>query len=89
MRRLNSRWLSMLMIPAGAALLQLGGCSPKGIGSYLSNFNPCGTILNCDPVAYRFYTSGYEGPGVDWDVDPVCTFPPFCANDPFAPAVLP
>lgn len=57
-----------------------GGC---GVLRYVNQFNPCGTILNCDPVAYRFITSGYEGPGVNPEIDPACTFPPFCANDPF------
>ncbi len=70
---------------------QLGSCI-GGATRYVANFNPCGTILNCDPTlydaeaaAYRFITSGYEGPGVDPDIDPACTYPPFCDGDPFAP----
>lgn len=59
---------------------QLGGCSPL---SYIANINPCGTILECDPVQYEFITSGYEGPGARPDIDPFCTYPPFCDGDPF------
>lgn len=65
---------------AAGTCLQLGGCS-FGLGSLLNNFNPCGTILACDPRAYQFITSGIDGPGVRPDIDPFCTFPPFCAAD--------
>ncbi len=72
----------------GASVFQIAGCEPvSGVTSFFSNvFNPCGSILVCDPLAYRFTTSGYEGPGFDPDVDPACVFPPFCQpplNDPF------
>jgi hypothetical protein len=63
---------------AGACM---GGCGD--IGPYLANINPCGTILNCDPVAYNFVTSGYKGPGADPSIDPACTYPPYCTGDPF------
>lgn len=62
---------------------QFGGCTLSGIGQYIANINPCGTLLDCDPVEYRFVTSGYDGPGADPDIDPACTFPPYCADDPF------
>jgi hypothetical protein len=70
----------------GGICLQLGGCLGSAV-SYAANINPCGTLLNCDPVTYDFITSGYEGPGADPDVDPACTYPPFCGPDvdPFAP----
>lgn len=71
-----------IVVIAGTCF-QFGGCSPAGVVQYVANFNPCGTILDCDPVQYRFMTSGYDGPGADPDIDPACTFPPFCANDPF------
>ncbi|RMF81156.1 MAG: hypothetical protein D6744_07475 [Planctomycetota bacterium] len=58
---------------------QLGGCNPfSGIGRVLNTTNPCGTLLNCDPAAYQFVRSGISGPGEGFDVDPFCTFPPFC-----------
>ena len=62
---------------------QIGGCTLGGLGHYVANINPCGSILDCDPVQYRFITSGYDGPGADPDIDPACTYPPFCDNDPF------
>ncbi|MGE3180584.1 MAG: hypothetical protein AB7N71_03070 [Phycisphaerae bacterium] len=77
--------LAMTVLSAGT-LFQLGGCSLGGVLGFLANTNPCGTVLACDPVAFRFLTSGADVPGVDIEVDPACTFPPFCANDPFVPA---
>lgn len=86
MNHRSIRTLRMVAIIATVGTcLQLGSCIGTGL-SYAANFNPCGTILNCDPVTYRFVRSGYEGPGVDPDVDPACTYPPFCDGDPFAPA---
>ena len=57
--------------------------------NYVAGFNPCGTIINCDPVSYEFLTSGYRGPGADPDIDPACTYPPYCnrtnpGSDPFS-----
>jgi hypothetical protein len=75
------RFTSLISIAGGATLAQLGGCGT--LGRYIANINPCGTILACDPVTFEFIRSGYEGPGADPDVDPACTYPPFCANDPF------
>lgn len=66
-----------LYVSSGAALFQFGGCF-ENLGVYANNFNPCGTILNCDPADFVFQTSGYQGPGFDPDVDLTCTFPPFC-----------
>lgn len=77
----SARFLAV--VASGAAIFQIGGCSVGGVTNFARNFNPCGSILACDPVVYRFFTSGYRGPGVDPDIDPACTYPPFCANDPF------
>ena len=68
------------LIAAGTCF-QISSCS--SLGSYIANINPCGTVLNCDPVTYRFIQSNYQGPGANPSVDPSCTYPPFCANDPF------
>jgi hypothetical protein len=84
--RTRSRTLGIVWLPAaltGATLLQLGGCSLSETTKWIANYNPCGTILICDPVTYEFIRSGYEGPGADPDVDPACTYPPYCDNDPF------
>jgi len=64
---------------------QMGGCDLGSlVSSAVTNINPCGTILNCDPGAYDFLMSGIDGPGVRPDVDPFCTYAPFCnaAQDP-------
>jgi hypothetical protein len=69
-----------LTMTAGGVCFQFGSCEPLAvIQTGLSSINPCGTILNCDPVAYEFATSGIDGPGVDPDVDPFCTYAPFCS----------
>lgn len=68
---------------AFAALLLGGisfqfGCNPLGaITNSIRDFNPCLTILACDPQVYSFATSGIDGAGVT-DADPFCTYPPFC-----------
>lgn len=66
------------LLGAGGAILQLGSCGPAGVTNFLGNFNPCGSVLNCDPLAYNFLTSGYRGPGANPDIDPFCSYPPFC-----------
>ena len=81
------RFMSVAVV--GGALSQLGGCSLTGLTDYLTSFNPCGSILLCDPLEFRFLSSGYQGPGVDPAIDPACTFPPFCVGDPFTGGNLP
>lgn len=60
----------------GGVVLQLGSCV-----DLIQNTNPCGSILNCDPATWDFVTSGIDGPGSYPDIDPFCTFPPFCSPD--------
>lgn len=76
---------SAVLIASTGMAFQLSSCTPGAIGGFFADLNPCGTILICDPLAYRFLTSGYEGPGVNYDIDPACTFPPYCpaSVDPF------
>ena len=79
--------LAYMSVIAGTCF-QLGSCGgPADVWSYLSDFNPCGTILACDPNTYRFAQAGYEGPGVDVDLDPFCTWPGYCDDslDPLQP----
>jgi hypothetical protein len=83
MPRTRSRIIRFTLGLASAGMLFSTSCS--SIASYFKNFNYGGTVLNMTPIAYRFLTSGYEGPGVDPDIDPACTYPPFCASDPFVP----
>ncbi|MBN2448675.1 MAG: hypothetical protein JXO22_18255 [Phycisphaerae bacterium] len=73
-----------LMVSICVGTLFSGTCS--GITSFVTSLNPCGTILDCDATEYNFVASGYEGPGVDFDVDPTCTYPPYCGPNEFTPA---
>lgn len=66
--------LGLSAVAAGGTVFQSCG----SLASFLGNTNPCGTILNCDPTFYEFFSAGYDGPGVKPDVDPFCTYPPFC-----------
>ena len=69
-------------LAVGGSCLQIGGCDALGLAvSAISGFNPCGTLLVCDPAAYEFITSGIDGPGVRPDLDPFCVYPPFCSLD--------
>ncbi len=87
-RRCNALVLATLTMVVGTCF-QLGGCGLADLGQYIANLNPCGTILACDPVYYTFVRSGYSGPGANPDIDPACTYPPYCANDPFVTTVAP
>ncbi len=79
----------LLLSLAGASLFQFGGCGLGDAIQFVTGYNPCGTILACDPVTYEFIRSGYDGPGADPEVDPSCTYPPFCDNDPFVRTIEP
>lgn len=73
-----------------ATVLQFGSCGITDVGRFFARFNPCGSILTCDPATYEFVRSGYEGPGVDTSVNVFCTFPPYCDDTPiYAPARQP
>lgn len=74
---------ALSLIACVGTCFQLGGCGVGDALSYVAKINPCLTILACDPVTYEFVRSGYRGPGADPKVDPACTYPPYCANDPF------
>ena len=63
----------------GGACFQIGSCDILGTAAAaIASINPCGTLLDCDPAYYQFITSGIDGPGVRADIDPFCTYPPFC-----------
>lgn len=84
---MNSRRLAGLRL---LATLAIGGAVFQGCGiiNFVSNINPCGTVLNCDPSTYRFATSGYRGPGINPNIDPSCSYPPFC-SPPYAATIDP
>lgn len=84
----RGRWLRRVsLIVVVGTCFQLPSCGLGDALSYVGKINPCGTILNCDPVTYEFIRSGYDGPGADPQVDPHCTYPPYCADDPFVSTV--
>lgn len=93
MHRIRKMLVSVTMIlAAGGTCLAVGGCDVFGLAqTAISSFNPCGTILNCDSTAYEFWTSGIDGPGVRPDIDPYCTFAPFCTptSDPIFGSLTP
>ena len=67
---------AMLVLTAGT-LMQVGSLSCTGMAEkVVNNVNPCGTILNCDPVEYDLLTTDFP----DWDLDPTCTIPGQCGT---------
>lgn len=74
--------LTTTLAVAGSCLLS-SGCDDvlEGAVNAISEFNPCGTILNCDPTEYEFLTSGIDGTGVNVEEDPYCVYPPYCTDD--------
>lgn len=65
--------LAALVVSASMLL----GVTCEGIGQKLvHNVNPCGTVLNCDPVEYDLLTTDYP----DFDKDPTCTIPGQCGT---------
>lgn len=85
MSRIRNRLIRLTLGLASAGVVFGGGCSLGTAAQYFANFNYGESVLNMSRTAYRFLTSGYEGPGINPDIDPVCTYPPFCEGDPFAP----
>jgi hypothetical protein len=76
------RRLLLIVAPVGSGIVFQAGCDPVPAFLNLANgFNPCLTILACDPAYYAFATSGLEGAGADPEKSPFCTFPPYCGPD--------
>jgi hypothetical protein len=81
----SHRKLGWIVALAGSSIVFQVNCYPLGtLVNTVNGVNPCLGILNCDPREYNFIRSGITGPGLQPDVDPFCTFPPFCtqAQDP-------
>jgi hypothetical protein len=74
-KTLRRLWVALA---SGGVCFQIASCGPATVLRFVAQFNPCGTILFCDPATYEFVRSGYDGPGVDLSVDPFCTYPPYC-----------
>jgi len=74
------KWQLGLWLLVAAAFL--GSMSQLGcITAMAKNFNPCGTILVCDPYEWDLMMLGDNYP--DWDLDPTCTVPGGCGNGVF------
>lgn len=74
MRRQRKWWMMWVLLAAplvGTAWADLG-C----ISKVARNVNPCGTILNCDPIEYDLLMHNYP----DWSLDPTCTIPGLCGG---------
>lgn len=71
-----SNWHQRLLTAAFvAATGSVMAFSCTGFGEKIvNNVNPCGTILNCDPVEYELLTTDFP----DYDLDPTCTIPGQC-----------
>ncbi len=70
----RQRLIGLFFIATSGMLLEL---SCAGVGEkVVTGINPCGTILNCDPVEWDLITSDYP----DWDLDPTCTVPGQCGT---------
>jgi hypothetical protein len=66
------------------AILFIGTTFQAGcLGTLMRNFNPCGTIIECDPLEYDYLAYGLPENAPDWDLDPTCTLPGFCGPVPF------
>ena len=75
MRRWN-KWQAGLRIMLASSLMGTvfqAGC----LGKLASNVNPCGTILDCDPVEWDLMFHDYP----DWGIDPTCTIPGLCGGN--------
>ena len=71
-----NKWQAGLRIMLASSLMGTvfqAGC----LGKLASNVNPCGTILDCDPVEWDLMFHDYP----DWDIDPTCTIPGLCGGN--------
>ena len=72
----NARaWQRMIRIMLAVSLtgttFQVVGCLQK----VAKNVNPCGTIIDCDPLEWDYMWNGLQP---DWNLDPTCTIPGLC-----------
>jgi len=76
MRQWRKWQVGLWLLVAAAFMGSTGqlGC----VTAAVKNFNPCGTILNCDP--YEWDIMMLDGNFPDWDLDPTCTIPGGCGD---------
>lgn len=66
--------LGLLVVAAFLGSMGQFGC----VTAMAKNFNPCGTVLVCDP--YEWDLMMLDGNYPDWDLDPTCTVPGSCGD---------
>ena len=81
MHRTRKALMTFAMTATFGTCLQLGGCSLGSAFDAIKSFNPCGTILTCDPAEYEFIRSGIDELGASPNDDPYCVTPPFCSAE--------
>ncbi|UCD29544.1 MAG: hypothetical protein JSV03_03420, partial [Planctomycetota bacterium] len=70
-----SKWQAGMRIML--AVLFVGTTFQAGcLSNILRNVNPCGTIIDCDPLEFDLLLTDYP----DWDKDPTCTVPGWCGG---------
>lgn len=76
----SQKWFQLVLATSVmGTTFQLGaGCLSRAA----QMINPCGTILNCDPLEYDL---AFQDWVPDWDLDPTCTIPGMCGGTPFPP----
>lgn len=66
-----------LLLAGGMGVVFATNCT--GVAEKVfNNVNPCGTVLNCDPLEYELLNNNYP----DWSWDPTCTIPGQCGTWP-------
>lgn len=79
MRSMRHKFAATLALASVGTVFQ--SCGIANVASFVANQNPCGVIFVCNPQLYDFARSGIDGPGVNIEADPFCTFAPFCTAD--------
>ncbi len=65
----------LVIVTIGMGSLPGLSCS-SALSGVVRNVNPCGTLLNCDPVEWDLLFIDWP----DWDEDPSCVIPGFCGE---------
>ena len=79
MRRIDKCLRIVLATSLGATFFYAQGC----VSTVAKNVNPCGTIIECDPMEYDQLFVDYTRS--DWNLDPTCSVPGYCGGTPFPP----
>ena len=64
--------LALSTMGATAYSVSVGGC----LQTAARNINPCGTIVDCDPIEWDLMFHDFP----DYDTDPTCVIPGLCGN---------